>query len=150
MSTIVNSRGIGSQNWIKCGPRSCWMTPKMKGGETNIKTNLWKIFFMIFNQYQEIPANNLQDNKFCLVSDDNKLSWSSRIGWIFYPRDMNLCGLHFFLQWMHTKILYSKHKITILMIVGFNSLKRTTHLSWQININNIFWHITNCLGKRML
>ena len=53
------------------------MTPKMKEGETNIKTNLWKI---ISNQYQEIPANNLQDNKFCLVSDDNKVSWSSRIG----------------------------------------------------------------------
>ena len=28
MSTLVHSRGGGGQNWLKFGPRSCWMPPK--------------------------------------------------------------------------------------------------------------------------
>ena len=27
MSTLVHSRGGGGQNWLKFGPRSCWMPP---------------------------------------------------------------------------------------------------------------------------
>ena len=30
MSTLVHSRGGGGKNWVKIGPRSCWMPPKSK------------------------------------------------------------------------------------------------------------------------
>ena len=30
MSTLVHSRGGGGQNWVKIGPRSCWMPPNGK------------------------------------------------------------------------------------------------------------------------
>ena len=30
MSTIVHSMGVGGQNWVKFGPRSCRMPPQQK------------------------------------------------------------------------------------------------------------------------
>ena len=32
MSTIVHAMGVGGQNWVKFGPRSCWMTPQHRLG----------------------------------------------------------------------------------------------------------------------
>ena len=44
MSTIVQSRRVVSQNWVKFNPRSCWMPPKyddaaiMKAGFRGLST----------------------------------------------------------------------------------------------------------------
>ena len=67
-----------------------------------------------------------------------------RVTWIYV-----VCIV--FLQLMHTKIQCSKHKNHNFDDCWIQFItKKCTHSSWQINSNNIFWHITNCLGKRML
>ena len=100
-----------------------------------------KIIVMISNQYQEIHANNLKDNKFCLVSDGNKLSWSSRIGWIFYPRDMKIyvVCIIFFCNGCTLKYSRVNTRFTILMIAGFNLLQRNVRTQVDKSIAIIFF-----------
>ena len=55
MSTIVHSRGVGGQNWVKCGPRSYWITPKKGPVKEIIKWKVSKPLALLLLQPGVVP-----------------------------------------------------------------------------------------------
>ena len=110
MSTIVHLREGGGQNWVKPGPRSCWMTPNHKHNSQCNEDWLHYLIFALLKTYYTYssgPNGHVHLHIFTQKIPPTCIFWHNKI-WNL-PTNMHFS----YKKWtkFHTKTYIPDHKL---------------------------------------
>ena len=76
MTTIVHSRGVGSQNWTKFGQRNCWMAPlRLECPWHWWKTPMYLVRWLFYQDRRKPRSKGaIHTDPFCQIFSKNSLN----------------------------------------------------------------------------